>query len=300
MFKVINDDSIEYMKSLDKKSIDMICTDPPYGISFNDGNDLVSNLDAVFSDRDREVTKRSIKNDEKHDYEPLMRGFFEQAARVLKPGAIAAVCCAGGGGHDKDWITPDHRIFTSEKAAVEAGYKPEELRLRVGPLFSHVAQWMTEYLQFINAVVWDKRGLGLGLRYRRNYEFVMIGQKPGTMKWYDDSKRVANVLSPNHATTMGLNEFMRIIPRKDQHPTEKPIELLEFFIKLHSEEGETILDPFCGYGSTGMACMRLNRNFIGIDLNPECTEIAEKRIKAVHSGMSHRSDPAQMSLFGGE
>lgn len=67
--------------------------------------------------------------------------------------------------------------------------------------------------------------------------------------------------------------------RKNTHPTVKPIALMEWLIKLVSKEGQTILDPFMGSGSTGCAAQKLNRNFIGLELNKEYCEIAEKRIK---------------------
>lgn len=63
------------------------------------------------------------------------------------------------------------------------------------------------------------------------------------------------------------------------HPTQKSVALLEYLIKTYSNEGETILDNTMGSGSTGVAAKRLNRNFIGIELNEEYFEIAVKRIQ---------------------
>ena len=62
------------------------------------------------------------------------------------------------------------------------------------------------------------------------------------------------------------------------HPTVKPTALMEYLIKMISREGSTILDPFLGSGSTGVAAVRSGRKFIGIELNPEYLEIAERRI----------------------
>lgn len=64
----------------------------------------------------------------------------------------------------------------------------------------------------------------------------------------------------------------------NKHPTVKPIKLIEYLINMLSREGGIILDPFMGSGTTGVACKNLNRNFIGIELNKEYFEIAEKRI----------------------
>lgn len=62
------------------------------------------------------------------------------------------------------------------------------------------------------------------------------------------------------------------------HPTQKPVVLLEYLIKTYTIEGETILDNCMGSGSTGVACKNINRNFIGIELDPEYFKIAKKRI----------------------
>ena len=62
------------------------------------------------------------------------------------------------------------------------------------------------------------------------------------------------------------------------HPTQKSIALLEYLIKTYTNEGETVLDNCMGSGSTGVACINTNRNFIGIELDPEYFKIAEKRI----------------------
>ena len=67
------------------------------------------------------------------------------------------------------------------------------------------------------------------------------------------------------------------------HPTVKPLPLLERFITNHTQEGATVLDPFMGTGSTGVACKQLNRNFIGIELKDTYSSVAENRI-LVYSG----------------
>ena len=66
------------------------------------------------------------------------------------------------------------------------------------------------------------------------------------------------------------------------HPTQKPVDLLEYLIKTYTNEGETVLDNTMGSGSTGVAAVRLNRNFVGIELDDTYFEIANKRIKDVY------------------
>ena len=62
------------------------------------------------------------------------------------------------------------------------------------------------------------------------------------------------------------------------HPTQKPVALLEYLIKTYTKEGDTVLDFTMGSGTTGLACKKLNRNFIGIELDENYFNIARKRI----------------------
>ena len=66
---------------------------------------------------------------------------------------------------------------------------------------------------------------------------------------------------------------------KNHHPTVKPLKLMSYLITLTTREGDTVLDPFMGSGTTGVAAKNLNRNFIGIELDEEYFEIAESRIE---------------------
>jgi site-specific DNA-methyltransferase (adenine-specific) len=63
------------------------------------------------------------------------------------------------------------------------------------------------------------------------------------------------------------------------HPTQKPSELFVSILQDHSKEGDTVLDPFLGSGTTAVACYRTRRNYIGIEISPEYCKIAEKRIQ---------------------
>ena len=64
-----------------------------------------------------------------------------------------------------------------------------------------------------------------------------------------------------------------------QHPTQKPIRLMERLVSLVSKEEDIVLDPFMGSGSTGVACVNTNRNFIGIELDEKYFNIAKERIE---------------------
>ena len=63
------------------------------------------------------------------------------------------------------------------------------------------------------------------------------------------------------------------------HPTQKPVALLEYLIKTYTNEGELVLDNCMGSGSTGVACINTNRNFIGMELDDKYFSIAKERIE---------------------
>ena len=73
---------------------------------------------------------------------------------------------------------------------------------------------------------------------------------------------------------------------QDVHPTQKPVDLLEYLIKTYTNEGETVLDATMGSGSTGVACVNTGRNFIGFETEKKFYEIAEKRIAAAQREQS--------------
>lgn len=84
-----------------------------------------------------------------------------------------------------------------------------------------------------------------------------------------------------------LLEFNCVNNYHKVHPNEKPVELLEYFIKTYTKEGDVVLDNTMGSGSTGVACVNTNRNFIGIELDEKYYKIAEERInKAVEENSS--------------
>lgn len=80
--------------------------------------------------------------------------------------------------------------------------------------------------------------------------------------------------------------FQKPHPSCAVHPTQKPVDLLEYLIKTYTNEGEKVLDNCMGSGSTGLACVNTKRNFIGIELNDEYFAIAEKRIKEAQSQLT--------------
>ncbi len=81
------------------------------------------------------------------------------------------------------------------------------------------------------------------------------------------------IYDPPLPTTM-----LEIKSTRGKHSTEKPVALMEWLLKYYSKEGDVVLDPTMGSGSTGVACKNMNRNFIGIEMDPEIYEVAVNRI----------------------
>lgn len=74
------------------------------------------------------------------------------------------------------------------------------------------------------------------------------------------------------------NSILEIKSEKGKHVTQKPVKLIEWILKYYSKEGDTILDPTCGSGSSGVACKNMSREFIGIEKNEEIFKVAESRV----------------------
>lgn len=74
-------------------------------------------------------------------------------------------------------------------------------------------------------------------------------------------------------------DIQEFSPETGSHPTQKPVALLEYLIKTYTNENDIVLDNCMGSGSTGVACININRNFIGMELDKNYFEIAKKRLK---------------------
>lgn len=85
---------------------------------------------------------------------------------------------------------------------------------------------------------------------------------------------------PDFVQPSDILEF-NVVPNRNGklHPTQKPVELIEYLIKTYSNENATVLDNCMGSGSTGVACLNTNRNFIGIELDSKYYKIAENRLQ---------------------
>lgn len=79
------------------------------------------------------------------------------------------------------------------------------------------------------------------------------------------------------------NTILEVKSEKGKHATQKPVELIKWILKYYSKEGDIVLDPTMGSGTTGVACKDMKREFIGIELNNEIFEIARERIETIET-----------------
>jgi DNA modification methylase len=125
-----------------------------------------------------------------------------------------------------------------------------------GNYFAHILPQSTHW------IVWDKVG---------SHEF----KNP-----FSDCELIYTNLSKKTVNKYTVIQQGFVSEEKERfHPTQKPIKLLSKILLDYTKEGDTILDPFMGSGSTGVACMNLNRNFIGYELDKDYFEIAKARIQ---------------------
>lgn len=92
------------------------------------------------------------------------------------------------------------------------------------------------------------------------------------------AKRILEGKSARSYDWWEINQVKNVSKKENPHPCPVPLELMERIILSTTNEGDTVCDPFMGSGTTGIACKKLNRNFIGIELDKEYFEIAKKRI----------------------
>ena len=231
-------DAREVLSSWPEKSVDMYFADPPYGHNNNNG-DLISRREAALGRGDYQPERDNRPI--ANDSALMADGliqWFFNTAAMTLIPGGVCCCCCGGGGG------PD-------------------------PQFARWSLYMNGVLDFKQMVVWDKGPMGMGWHYRRSYETVLVAQKHGAAcKWYDETNKIENI----------IRHIPKIIPQADDHPTPKPVELTEWFIRLHTQIGETIVDPFCGYGTTLRAAKDLGRKAIGIEIEEKYCEIAAKRM----------------------
>lgn len=210
---LLGDCTVEIDK-LQDKSIDLLLTDPPYGMEFKSG----------WSD------KKEIENDDLKGSLGVLDKTLQKTLPKLKDNAHAY-------------------IFGNWR------YVPE------------VKEVISKYLNIKMMLIWDREVIGMGDLDSWGDSYDVIYFCTHKEKRYLSEPRERNVI-----------RVQRVNPDKLQHPTEKPIEILEKLIEKSTVEGELVFDPFMGSGSTCIAAKNLNRNYVGIEMDSEYYETAQRRI----------------------
>jgi site-specific DNA-methyltransferase (adenine-specific) len=137
---------------------------------------------------------------------------------------------------------------------------------------------------------------------------VPFPEMPTANRWYMKNLEFTLYLWKGRARTINNPSSKQLlrggIEKESGHPTEKPVHLMAEYIANSSMRGQTILDPFMGSGTTGVACAQLGRRFIGIEIDEAFFDIACERVEDAyrHPQMfaPDAPEPKQESLFNGE
>ena len=298
-------DAIEGLKSLDKLSVDLILTDPPYW--------------TLEKWRDMGTTTRlsNSKASSNQWFETQERGyfpaFFEECYRVLKNHSDFYVFCDP---ETQRAIEPmiEAAGFKLRKPIVWRKTGKEKVLRCSGCRVPHSAV--------------QKTSMGMGYPYRASYEMVIFAQK-GKRK-PTGSRAVRDVLEYPSVDTVQVQELIQNILSQDisdearvlvdllgQHlegadlpdilpgtwvksrtayPTEKPVDLLEVLVGQSSNEGDLVLDPFAGSGSALVAAQNKGRRWIGFDLSGSALNYFKRRTKGEVSQAPYK-DPFPVSDF---
>lgn len=131
-------------------------------------------------------------------------------------------------------------------------------------------------------IIWKKKNpmpRNVDRRYVQDMEFAIWGVKKGAKWVFNKPNNKPYLRSIYKTSTVSGNE-------RTKHPTQKSLKLMEDLIKVHTNIGDVILDPFMGSGTTGVACIKNKRSFIGIENNEEYYQIALERINKA-GGLSY-------------
>ena len=130
---------------------------------------------------------------------------------------------------------------------------------------------------FIKSLIWNKGNKIMGQYYMSQYEYILFFRKGKGKKI--NNCGTSDILSISNKKTKDKDG-------KNIHDTEKPVELMEVLVNNSSQENELVLDPFMGVGSTGIACIKNKRNFIGIEIDENYFNIAKNRIEEIEEQLN--------------
>jgi len=137
------------------------------------------------------------------------------------------------------------------------------------PVLAKALLAISQHFALLNTLVWDKVDPGLGWRWRRSWEAIIEASEAKPAAWYGGTDK-RNVL-----------RYAKAIPQADDHPTPKPVPLLEELIRASAPSRGLILDPFAGSGSTLIAAERTGRTCFAVELEPRYCDIVVARWEAL-------------------
>ncbi len=236
-------DCLKIMPSIADKSVDMILCDLPYGATKN-------------------------INDKRLDFVPLWREY----KRIVKDNGCIALFAQGE--FYIDLTHSNKRMFRYDLVwdkVLTTGF----LNAKRMPLRQHeqIAIFYKKLPTYNPQFTQGKPLHGKGVAYKTK---ELTNNNYGKFNATDDTRKGVTDKYPT-----SILRFAKSHPSVAKHITEKPIALLEYLIKTFTNENETVLDNCMGSGSTGVACVNTNRNFIGIELNDVHFENAKKRIGGI-------------------
>lgn len=284
--ELILGDARDKLQTLSSNSVHIVITDPPY---FLDGFDNEWNPEKMIRRAAKAGTIGSLPIGMKFDplqgkrFEKFYKEIASELLRILRPGGFflsfsqprlthrMAVAMEDAGFEIRDMYVWHHTNKSQPKAFSQ----------------NHFVDKSNKYTEKEKEQIKKKLGERKTPQLRPQFESIVLGQKPkdGTfvenwLKWETglvDVKQSLNGKSPS--SVMSVDKPTREL--YNCHLTVKPVRLIEHLIKLFSKEGQIVLDPFIGSGTTALACINTNRRCIGIEINSSYVDIAEKRIKGV-------------------
>lgn len=239
---------IDIMSKIKEGSVDLILTDPPYNAS-KGGVDLPENKTGGAYYK---VNEEWDKFDRYSDYMDFTRNWIKEADRILSDKGTIMVCCSL------------HNIGEVIMALKELNYKTLNIITWRKPnaMPNITKRMLTHSTEFI---IWSSKGK----QWIFNYE---------KMKKYNYGKQLRDVW--DFPSCQGP-ERIKGKNGRSAHPTQKPLKLFRRLVEMSTREGDLILDPFIGSGTTAIASEELGRRWIGIDNNSEYIEIANRRLNKV-------------------
>jgi len=291
--QLYNGDCFEVMKQLQDKSIDVVLSDIPYGIGYDDWDILHNNTNSAMGGnspaqlKSGSVFKRRCKplNGWSSEDKNISREYYDWCMKwmpilfkLLKPAGSVIIFAGRRLSHKCISAMEDSGFIFKDMIAWEKEKAPHRAQ-RVSCVFDKRGDEK-------NSIIWKDWRLG---NLRPLFEPILWFMKPykigGTIT---DNLLEYNLGAFNNEKWKKYNQLCsNIIKVKTYksdslyHPTQKPLMLMNSLIELVSKENQIILDPFMGSGTTGVACKNLNRNFIGIELDEKYFNIAKERIENV-------------------